>query len=182
MLLRAKEDGKQFSVVVVDSRPMLEGKHLLSILTAADIPCTYLLLPALGSVISEVDIVLLGSHSLHADGAVYSRAGTALVAMLAKKNSVPVLVCCETYKFTDSVILDGFTKNELAPAGMHFDTFPRVVPKDRLTLDPQPNLEILNPLYDLTPPANITAVVTEVGIVPPNSISSIPLALGRQVA
>ena len=50
-----------------------------------------------------------------------------------------------------------------------------------LTLEPKPNLEILNPLYDLTPPSNITAVVTEVGIVPPNSISSIPFTLGRQV-
>ena len=161
---------------------MLEGKHLLTVLSAADIPCTYLLLPALGSLISEVSTVLLGAHSLHVDGAVYARAGTALVAMLAKKNGVPVLVCCETYKFTDSVILDGFTKNELAPSGLHFDTFPRVVSRERLTLDPLPNLEIMNPLYDLTPPTNITAVVTEVGIVPPNSISSIPQALGRQVA
>ena len=41
------------------------------------------------------------------------------------------------------------------------------------------NLEILNPLYDLTPPTYITAVVTEVGLIPPSSISSIPLALGK---
>ena len=42
-----------------------------------------------------------------------------------------------------------------------------------------PNLEVLNPLYDLTPPTFITAVVTEVGLIPPSSISSIPLALGK---
>jgi translation initiation factor eIF-2B subunit delta len=41
------------------------------------------------------------------------------------------------------------------------------------------NLDILNPLYDLTPPTYITAVVTEVGLIPPSSISSIPLALGK---
>lgn len=46
-------------------------------------------------------------------------------------------------------------------------------------LENRPHLEILNPLYDLTPPSSITAVVTEVGVIPPNSISSIPLALGR---
>lgn len=44
---------------------------------------------------------------------------------------------------------------------------------------PGQNLEILNPLYDLTPPTYITAVVTEVGLIPPSSISSIPLALGK---
>jgi translation initiation factor eIF-2B subunit delta len=44
-----------------------------------------------------------------------------------------------------------------------------------------PGLEVLNPLYDLTPPKFITAVVTEVGMIPPSSISSIPLALGKSV-
>ncbi|KAI5122155.1 hypothetical protein M0805_007054 [Coniferiporia weirii] len=180
VILGAHEDGKRISVIVVDSRPMLEGKHLLSVLAAAGIPCTYLFLPALGSVITEASTVLLGAHSLHANGAVYARAGSALVALMARTYNVPVLVCCETYKFAEGVALDGFTKNELAPTGDLFNSFPSVIPRSSLTLEPQPNLEILNPLYDLTPPTNITAVVTEVGIIPPNSISSIPMTLGRQ--
>jgi translation initiation factor eIF-2B subunit delta len=47
------------------------------------------------------------------------------------------------------------------------------------TVIPSLELETLNPLYDLTPPTYITAVVTEVGLIPPSSISSIPLALGK---
>ena len=50
---------------------------------------------------------------MQSDGAVYSRAGTALVAMMAKSHSVPTLVCCETYKFSEAVYLDSFSKNEL---------------------------------------------------------------------
>jgi translation initiation factor eIF-2B subunit delta len=129
VLLHAWEEGKRFSVVVVDSRPMLEGrlcpaatlhlpdvlpgKKLLAVLAASAIPCTYLLLPALGAIISEVTLALVGAHSLHSNGAVFSRAGTALVAMMAKQVSVPFLVCCETYKFAEGVQLDSFTKNEL---------------------------------------------------------------------
>ncbi|THH33759.1 hypothetical protein EUX98_g364 [Antrodiella citrinella] len=179
VLLGAMEEGRQFSVVVVDSRPMLEGKRLLSVLASAGIQCTYILLPALGSVISEVSLVLVGAHSIHANGAVYSRAGTALVAMMAKQHSVPVVVCCETYKYSDTVQLDSFTKNELAPATDNFSSFPLGKSRDALLTQNQINLEILNPLYDLTPPSSITAVVTEVGVIPPNSISSIPIALGR---
>jgi translation initiation factor eIF-2B subunit delta len=67
----------------------------------------------------------------------------------------------------------------LAPVGTLLSTFPSNR-RDTLALQSESNLEILNPLYDLTPPSSITAVVTEVGIIPPNSISSIPLALGRQ--
>ncbi|KAH9999370.1 hypothetical protein BJV77DRAFT_939808, partial [Russula vinacea] len=181
VLLEAWAGGTRFSVIVVDSRPMLEGKRLLSTLAAASIPCTYLLLPALGSVISEVSIVLVGAHSIHSNGAVFSRAGTALVAMMAKQHSVPVVVCCETYKFSEGVRLDSFTKNELAPPGDPFSSFPRNRSPNSLVIQNQPNLEILNPLYDLTPPSSITAVVTEAGVIPPDAISSIPLALGRLV-
>jgi len=160
--------------------------------TEPPIPCTYALLPALPSLITEVTTVLLGAHSLSANGSVYSRAGTAMVAMLAKGHSVPVMVCCETYKFSEGVMLDGFGKNELgkislllsvhtfklnlywiAPARVSKST------KNSQALSPSLNLEILNPLYDLTPPTCITAVVTEVGLIPPSSISSIPLALGK---
>jgi translation initiation factor eIF-2B subunit delta len=130
VLLRAFSDEKLFSVIVVDSRPMLEGhrclyqayciiltgflgKKLLSVLSSAGISCSYLLLPAIGSVITEVSTVFVGAHSLHSNGAVFSRAGTALVAMMAKQHSVPVVVCCETYKYSEGVQLDSFTKNEL---------------------------------------------------------------------
>lgn len=129
VLLRAHGEGKNFSVYVVDSRPMLEGwsstlyksrgaeplagKKLLAALSSAGIPCTYLLLPAIGSVIAEVSTVFTGAHSLHSNGAVHSRAGTALVSMMAKQHSIPVVVCCETYKISETLQLDSFTKNEL---------------------------------------------------------------------
>lgn len=85
------------------------------------IPCTYALLPALPSLLPEVTTVLLGAHALFSNGAVYSRAGTAMVAMMAKANNVPVLVCCETYKFSEGVMVDGFSKNELCNYFLNFN-------------------------------------------------------------
>ncbi len=91
------------------------GKALLASLTRGPnpIPCTYALLPALPSLLTEASIVLVGAHALYSNGAVYARVGTAMVAMMAKANSVPVVVCCETYKFSEGVMVDGFSKNEL---------------------------------------------------------------------
>lgn len=68
--------------------------------------------------ITEATKVFFGAHSIHANGAVYSRAGTALVALFAHERHVPVLVCCETYKYSEGVILDSFTKNELGECTM----------------------------------------------------------------
>jgi len=47
------------------------------------------------------------------NGTVMSRAGSASVAMLASAQRLPVLVCCETYKFHERVQLDSITQNEL---------------------------------------------------------------------
>lgn len=79
----------------------------------AGIPCSYLLVNGIGSVMPEVSLVLLGAHAVNSDGSVYSRAGSALVAMLAKEHSVPVLVLSETYKYSNNLPLDSFAKNEL---------------------------------------------------------------------
>ena len=42
-----------------------------------------------------------------------SRIGTATISLIAKSYNVPVLVCCETYKFSERVQADAFVSNEL---------------------------------------------------------------------
>lgn len=94
-------------------RHQYAGKNLLRSLLAEDIPCTYILLSALGAVLPTVDLTLLGTHSLLSNGAMYSRAGTAVVAMMSKSAGIPVICCCETYKFSDRIMLDSVVGNEL---------------------------------------------------------------------
>ena len=50
--------------------------------------------------------VLLGASSMLANGNVISRVGTSVVALMARQYNVPVLVACETYKFSEKVLLD----------------------------------------------------------------------------
>ncbi|KAG0232905.1 hypothetical protein BGW42_007814 [Actinomortierella wolfii] len=113
LLLAAHAKNIKFRVIVVDSRPRFEGKQLLKSLANAGIDCTYVLLTAIGYAMKEVNKVFLGAHSLLSNGALYSRAGTAVVAMTAHERKIPVIVCCETYKFSDRVQLDSFVQNEI---------------------------------------------------------------------
>jgi translation initiation factor eIF-2B subunit delta len=117
VLLHAHELGKQFRVVVVDSRPKLEGQLLLHRLVGKGIDCTYTHVNAISYIMHEVTRVFLGASSVLSNGTVYSRVGTACVAMVAHAFRVPVLVCCEAYKFHERVQLDSLCSNEL---GMHF--------------------------------------------------------------
>jgi translation initiation factor eIF-2B subunit delta len=66
----------------------------------------------------EVTKVIIGASALFANGAVMSRIGTAVVTMMAYEYQIPVIVCCETYKFSDAVRLDSFVWNEIGDSGI----------------------------------------------------------------
>ncbi|KAL1302349.1 hypothetical protein AAFC00_002756 [Neodothiora populina] len=114
-LLRASELGTKFKVVVIDSRPLFEGKNLARSLAAAGIETSYMLHTAVSHALKDADLVLLGAHAMMSNGRLYSRVGTAAVAMLAHSRDVPVIVLAESIKFTDRVALDSIVLNELAP-------------------------------------------------------------------
>lgn len=184
LLDAAMVDEKVFRVIVVDSRPLLEGRDTLQILSKAGISCTYVLLNALSYLMMrEVTKVFLGASALMSNGSVLSRVGTACVALLAKSNHIPVLVGCETYKICNRVQLESITGNELGDADEVACTdCARVGPsnkwsggekKEEVLADwkKQQNLKLLNLMYDLTPSDFVTGVVTEVGILPPTSVA-----------
>ncbi len=194
LLDAALVDKKKFRVIVVDSRPMLEGRDTLSILSRAGISCTYVLLNALSYLMMrEVTKVFLGASALMSNGSVLSRVGTACVALLATQRRIPVLVGCETYKICNRVQLESITGNELGdadevactdcarvgPSNRWNELSDRSIGGDGKTNEgdvlagwkDQPNLKLLSLMYDLTPSDFVTGIVTEVGILPPSSVA-----------
>ncbi|KAJ5160149.1 translation initiation factor eIF-2B subunit delta [Penicillium canariense] len=119
-LLTAHKQGKRFRVSIIDSRPLFEGKKLARALANAGLDVQYSLVHGISHAIKDATKVFLGAHAMTSNGRLYSRVGTALVAMSAKERAggveVPVIVCCETVKFTDRVALDSIVVNEIADA------------------------------------------------------------------
>ncbi|XP_017013726.2 translation initiation factor eIF2B subunit delta isoform X2 [Drosophila takahashii] len=162
----AKRRQVAFRVIVVDSRPGCEGQEMLRRLHAHGIPCTYVLINAVGYVMAEATKVLLGAHALLANGYVMARTGTAQVALVANAHNVPVLVCCETHKFSERFQTDAIVYNELSDPN-------QLVRGDKCQLNnwkAKGKLMPLNLNYDITPPELVSAVVTEVAILPCTSV------------
>jgi translation initiation factor eIF-2B subunit delta len=157
LLVMQKHLAKRFRVIVVDGRPLLEGRKMLQKLREADVACSYILLNCISYVMDQVTKVLLGAAALMSDGSVLGRVGTACVALTAQRKAV--LVCCETYKISDRVQLESITGNELGDPRCVFDG------------TKEENLRVLNLLYDLTPSSCISGIVTEMGILPPTSVA-----------
>ncbi|OUM52229.1 hypothetical protein BVG19_g1397 [[Candida] boidinii] len=217
----AIEANKNFEIVIVDSKPLFEGKKLAKELSnIPNIKCHYALINSLSSVLenSDVDTVFLGAHSMLSNGRLYSRVGTALIAMSANNKNIPVLVCCESIKFSDKVQLDSVTLNELGDGddlvntkpfvknGFNLEQYLKTLELEKSAKDQQQQsnnkqnkkqqqnkqkenankemendstlsnwkeitkLNILNILYDLTPPEYIQKIITEVGALPPSSV------------
>lgn len=225
---------KKLEVIVVDSRPLFEGKKMAATLRENGVNVIYTLITSLDTVFNMgVDYVFLGAHSILSNGFLYSRAGTAMIAMSAKRRNIPVLVCCESLKFSQRVQLDSVTYNELADPndlvpidfespmerrsnkGILLKQFvkERHETKVQLAKENAPkgnkqqqhksakdknakseeagslagsqgnqsshvlddwqklaSLNIVNILYDLTPPEYINKVITEFGALPPSSV------------
>ncbi|KAL3526689.1 hypothetical protein ACH5RR_011345 [Cinchona calisaya] len=170
LLLHAHELGKKFRVVVVDSRPKLEGKLLLRRLVGKGISCTYTHINAVSYIMHEVTRVFLGASSVLSNGTVYSRVGTASVAMVAHQFRIPVLVCCEAYKFYERVQLDSICSNELGDP----DAIAKIPGRNEINcLDDWPNsenLQLLNLIYDATPSDYVSMIITDYGMIPPTSV------------
>lgn len=137
-LLTAFKQGKKFRVSIIDSRPLFEGKNLARTLANAGLEVQYSLISGISHAVKDATKVFLGAHAMTSNGRLYSRVGTALVAMSAKERAggveIPVIVCCETVKFTDRVALDSIVVNEIADA----DELVLTQPPTQLTDLPDP--------------------------------------------
>ncbi|KAG8230519.1 hypothetical protein J437_LFUL019224 [Ladona fulva] len=173
IFLEAKKAGTMFKVVVVDGRPWKEGREMLRSLVSVGIPCSYVLLSAASSVMRQVNKVILGAHALLSNGYVMSRVGVSQVALLASAHNVPVLVACETHKFCERVQSDSFVYNEMGEP----DGLSQLLGGEEGPLSGWknlPNLSLLNLSYDVTPPELVTAVATELAVLP---CTSVPVVL-----
>ncbi|KGN63792.1 translation initiation factor eIF-2B subunit delta [Cucumis sativus] len=170
LLLYAHELGKEFRVVVVDSRPKLEGQALLRRLIGRGLSCTYTHINAISYMMHKVTRVFLGAAAVLSNGTVYSRVGTAAVAMVANAFHVPVLICCEAYKFHERVQLDSICFNELGDP----DAISKVPGRKDINhlenLAAKEQLQLLNLMYDATPSDYISMIVTDYGMIPPTSV------------
>ena len=167
-LVEAYRRGIKFRVIAVDSRPLFEGKNLARALANLGLEVQYSLTHAISHVIRDATKVFLGAHAMMSNGRLYSRVGTALVAMMAKEADIPVIVCCESVKFTEKVALDSIVMNEVAPPDELVIQGESSSPLSKWR--DTSNLQLLNLMYDVTPAEYITMVITEYGSLPPSSV------------
>jgi methylthioribose-1-phosphate isomerase len=167
-MFRAHEKGRKFRAFADETRPLLQGARLTAWeLQKAGIDVTLICDSMAAQVMKEgrIQLCLVGSDRIAANGDAANKIGTYGVALLAKAHDIPFYVAAPLSTIDPSLatgdeipieqrdaeeVTNGFGRRT-APAG----------------------IDVYNPAFDVTPASLIAGIVTEVGILRPPYVESI---------
>ncbi len=160
VIVTAYRMGKIRKVYSTETRPFYQGRITMRHLLEAGVPAVQIPDSAVRYIMHEVDQVVVGADTITSNGAVINKIGTSQVALAAHEARVRVFVAAETYKFSPATMI-----GELVP--IEFRPPTEIVPEE--WIKKHPNIEVLNPSFDVTPPEYIDAIITEQGVIPPQA-------------
>jgi len=158
----AVEAGKRIHVYSDETRPRLQGMKLTCFeLVSDNIPVTVISDNMAGSLMRKghIDCVVVGADRIAANGDVANKIGTYSVAVLAHHHGIPFYVAAPTSTIDptlhsgDDIPIEERSHEEVTHIDGH-----RVAPI---------GVEVINPSFDVTPAALVTAIITEKGIAHP---------------
>jgi len=138
-----------FNVNNTETRPLYQGRITAKELVSLRIHVNHYIDSGAEEAIRNSDIVFLGSDMITPKGEVYNKIGSYMITELAKKHKIPVYIITNSWKYTKKDL-----KIEERPSKEIWDF------EDR-------NLKIINPAFEAIPKENITAIVSELGILTP---------------
>jgi len=160
VIATAYKKGKINVVYVKETRPAFQGLITAKALAEEGLEVVVIPDSSVRYFMKKVDKVVVGADTVAANGAVVNKIGTSLVALAAKEARVRFYVATETFKFSPYTLL-----GELVPIEVRD---PREVVDDEWMKENK-NVKIFNPVFDVTPPEYIDAIITERGVIPPQA-------------
>ena len=158
----AHEAGMKIKVYADETRPLLQGSRLTAWeLNQAGVDVTAICDNMAAQVMKEgkIDLVIVGSDRIAANGDAANKIGTYGVAILAKYHNIPFYVAAPYSTFDlslshgDKIPIEQRQPDEIAN-GFGRRTAPE-------------NINFYNPAFDVTPNELITGIITEKGIFHP---------------
>lgn len=166
----AVEHGKRIKVIACETRPLNQGSRLTCWELMQDgIDVTLITDSMIGIVMKKkmVNKVIVGADRIVID-AVFNKIGTYTVSIVAKEHDIPFYVAAPKATFDwgkkcEDVVIEERSKEELIYCGTKL-------------LAP-PDVRVYNPAFDATPLENVTALITEYGVIYPPYEKNIPKVL-----
>lgn len=160
VIIEAYKQGRVVRVYSTETRPFYQGRVTYTQLAKSGVPVVQIPDSAVRYVINEVDYVVVGADTVTSNGAVVNKIGTSQVALAAKEARTRVYVAAESYKFSPLTLVGELVTIEYRPPE-------EIVPRE--WIEKHLRVKVLNPVFDVTPPDYIDAIITEYGVIPPQA-------------
>ncbi|XP_055912669.1 translation initiation factor eIF-2B subunit beta [Eupeodes corollae] len=154
-LKRAAKKRQYLTVIIAECAPSCRGHDLASNLAAGNVEIVVIPDSAIFAMMSRVNKVIIGTHSVLANGGLRAACGAHTVALAAKHYSVPVIVLAPMYKLSPvhrcSYEADAFNLVGCAEG---------VIPYDSLASN---FAKVYSPIFDYVPPELVTLFISNMG-------------------
>jgi ribose 1,5-bisphosphate isomerase len=157
MFAKAKEEGKEFTVLCTETRPAFQGRITAKELVDLGIQTMFIVDSAARSYMGDVDVVFVGADAITSEGNVVNKIGTSNIALIANEARKPFYVVSELLKFDPETLGGEFEKIEHRSPAEVWNEAPE-------------KLSVRNPAFDVTPNHYIHGLICEEGIIAPQSI------------
>jgi methylthioribose-1-phosphate isomerase len=159
----AHDQGKKLTVLVDETRPVLQGARLTAWeLVQERIPATLITDSMAGSFMKKgmVDLCVVGADRIATNGDAANKIGTYSLSVLAKHHSIPFYVAAPT----SSIDFDLPSGDKIPIEERNPEEVTHVLGQTQIAPE---GVGVANPAFDVTPAEYITAIITEKGAFSP---------------
>jgi ribose 1,5-bisphosphate isomerase len=160
VLKRAYDEGKKFEVVCFETRPLFQGRISAKELSSYGIKTTLVVDGAMNLYMKKANLVLVGADAITAVGDLINKIGTSTLAHIARMHDVSFYSCAEIFKYEPLTLYGKRVEIEKRNKKEIWDDAPSY-------------LQIENYAFDVTPARYINGYITEIGVLPPQSLWSV---------
>jgi len=144
---------RNFQCIVAEAAPGCSGREMAKILAEEGIETTLIPDSAIYAMMARVNKVIVGTHSVMANGGLLAQAGTHILAQAAKYHSVPLMVCTALYKLCPIYPADHDLELR-SPA--------EILPFEEVASS-MADVSVINPAWDYIPPELVSLFITNTG-------------------
>ncbi|MFZ0034518.1 MAG: S-methyl-5-thioribose-1-phosphate isomerase [Sedimentisphaerales bacterium] len=160
IIFEAHKKGKKFKVYVDETRPLLQGARLTAWeLKQAGIDVVVICDNMAGWLMKQgkINAVITGADRIAANGDAANKIGTYSLSVLAREHGIPFYLAAPSSTFDLSI-----KSGDQIPIEQRAADEVRFLGDEKITPD---GVDIYNPAFDVTDAKDITAIITERGII-----------------
>ncbi|MBW8038718.1 MAG: S-methyl-5-thioribose-1-phosphate isomerase [Planctomycetes bacterium] len=159
-MFEAHKKGRKFKVYSDETRPLLQGARLTAWeLKQAGIEVVVICDNMAGCVMKQghINAVITGADRIAANGDTANKIGTYSLSILAREHGIPFYIAAPSSTFDLSI-----KSGDEIPIEQRADEEVTTFGKTQIAPD---GVKVYNPAFDVTDASNITAIITEKGII-----------------